>query len=79
MYIWTECYWKDAHTVHLSFKNGFMLLLCNKINEFLTQTKCSAQHVLYDIPLVCIFLTSLEDYNKQHYFYPIVFIVSLYL
>ena len=36
---------KDAHIVHLSFKNDFILVLCNKINEFLTQTKCPVQQL----------------------------------
>ena len=48
-------YIKDAHTVHVLFKNGFILVLCNKINEFLTQTKCLIWHVSYNILLVFLF------------------------
>ena len=72
-------YYEDVHTVHLSFKNHFTLVLCNKINEFRTQTKCPVRHVPYNIQLVCIFLQSLEEgKSKQSYFYPkIMFIVSL--
>ena len=75
-------YIKDAHTVHLLFKNGFILVLCNKINEFLTQTKYLIWHVSYNILLVFFFffLQSLEEgSSKQSNFYlKIVFIVSLY-
>ena len=38
--------------------DDFTLVLCNKINEFLAQTKCPVQHVPYDILLVCISLQS---------------------
>ena len=52
--------------------------MCNKINEFLTQTKCPELHVPYDILLVPFFsfLQSLEEGNsKKSNFYPkIVFI-----
>ena len=37
-----------THKMHMqfkfSFKNGFTLVLCNKINEFLTQAKCPVRH-----------------------------------
>ena len=61
---------KDAHTAHICFKNDFILVLCNKINEFLTQAKFPVWYLLCDILLVCIFLQSLEEGSgNQSYFY----------
>ena len=49
----------------LSFKNYFIVVLCNKIIEFLTQTKCPIRHVLCNIPLVGFFLQSPEEGNSK--------------
>ena len=53
-----------------SFKNGFTLVLCNKINEFLTQAKCPVRHGPYEILLVCIVLQSLRRRSQQIKLFP---------
>ena len=63
-----------THKMHMqfkfSFKNGFTLVLCNKINEFLTQAKCPVRHGPYEILLVCIVLQSLRRRSQQIKLFP---------